>query len=408
MKEGRKYIDQLFKEAARNEKAPAYNSAYWTEMGALLDARDKRRKKAGFLWVGLTALVIVLGISTFAIIKSSQNTQELYVKTQVELNPLSMDNYINNSANKAEISEVENTNTFDINSTKEGVKLGVNPRHQEMVNQQIETEESNIIPNFKVENLAINANLQEEKTISSSAYSSPLSISDNSINLLPIKQSAWNSNYWNQALITSRLKVRPKPIIGVYAKLGMGIMENYKTSHPFESGIFDFSLNMEIRIKQNVLIRTGIGSQITTHADLVFSKRYMKKELELVEKQVDLAYQNLYDIYLPIEFGYRHNRTAFGTGLQINYLVSTRLSQNEYTNGVINSSFERKNTKEGLNDFSVQGYLWFEQGITNRISIGAKVGTTITSRINEMTVFSNKSSTTKPLYGQVSLRYTIW
>src|SRR5690554_7796996 len=99
-------------------------------------------------------------------------------------------------------------------------------------------------------------------------------------------------------------------------------MENYKTSRPYESGLIDLSLNLEGNFN-GIILRTGVGAQHTSNADLILSKKAKVYGFGVTRHQRDLSYQSLFDLYIPLEFGYRINATSFGVGVQANYLINT-------------------------------------------------------------------------------------
>ena len=193
--------------------------------------------------------------------------------------------------------------------------------------------------------------------------------------------------------------------INYYAKLSTGLMENYETSRPFQSGVFDLSLNIEYE-KEQVLFRTGLGIQATSNADLVVSERAKVYGFGLTTHQNNLSYQSLYDIYIPVELGYSLNNTSFGFGMQMNYMLTTTMNYQSLENNIIVDEAKLKGFQEGLNALTAQGYIWLEQKLNDRFSAGVKVGTNLSSRIKEGRYF-NESATTNPLYGQITLRYNL-
>jgi hypothetical protein len=165
------------------------------------------------------------------------------------------------------------------------------------------------------------------------------------------------------------------------------------------------SLNLEYQ-KEQVLIRSGIGFQATSNADLVVSERAKVYGFGITTHQNNLSYQSLYDLYIPIELGYTLNNTSFGFGAQVNYLLGTTMNYESLENKVIVDEYKIKGFSEGLNTLTAQGYVWLEQKLTDRFAAGVKVGTNLNSRIKEGKYF-NESATTNPLYGQLTLRYNI-
>jgi hypothetical protein len=206
-------------------------------------------------------------------------------------------------------------------------------------------------------------------------------------------------------LFESSIQYKPRPSLIIYGKVSGGLMENYKTSKPYGSGLVDISLNLEMNF-DGLLLRTGIGAQHTSNADLIVSQRAKVYGFGVTNHQNDLSYQSLFDLYIPLELGYKINATSFGIGAQVNYLLSTGMDLNLYENQNLVNTQKYYGSTDGLNTFSTQGYVWMEHQFNSRFSIGLKIGTNISGRIKDDAYF-NQSSTTNPIYGQVSLRFNI-
>jgi hypothetical protein len=183
-------------------------------------------------------------------------------------------------------------------------------------------------------------------------------------------------------------------------------MENYKTSRPFESGLFNLAFKAFYN-KSNLILSSGLGLQVSTNSDLVVSQRAKFYGFGVVNYQTDLSYQNMYDIYIPVEIGYKHGKTSFGMGLQANYLINTTMLMQKYEDLELISSENISGFSNGLNKFSTQGYVWMSHQIGDHFSAGFKLGTSFSNRIKEGDYF-NESATTNPVFGQVSLRYNIF
>src|SRR5690554_2202721 len=417
-------LDQIFRDAAQSQKAPLYDDAYWAEMNAMLDARSKKKKGFIYWTLGGTAAAIGLLILLFGI--NNQKATALYTQNelqnkQIERIAESTTNTANTENTAKETVKTKNTNSQtkknSNNATVKTERSTYNLKGNQ--NSQASTATNTVHTNSKSnkniiqgENEEIGKNvvgkenlenkkdaelyIQEDKT-------EEIALSE--IEMLPIIERSLVEQYGTERLRFIDHKYNPATRINLYAKLSGGVMENYKTSRPFESGLVDFSINAEINIK-NLLVRSGLGIQMTSNADLIVSQRAKVYDFGATDIQNDLSYQTLYDLYLPVEFGYKYKSTSFGIGIQINYLMSTKMDLNRYENTNLVTTEKLYGNTNGLNRFSTQGYLWLEHGITNRFSLGLKVGTNISGRIKEGKYFNN-SATTNPIYGQISLRYNL-
>ncbi|PWH86839.1 hypothetical protein [Brumimicrobium oceani] len=416
MSEENKNIDQLFSDAAHSEPAPQYDSAYWAEMNSMLNERDKKKRAFIFWALGGSAAFAVLLISLFTLNMRTPLEKERYVqeKQNLELNKMEKFNNLTPS-------------TSEDRGTQKEIKNSENKVNgqQSLVSKNISKPEDN--PTFigehqnSIAESTINVEKQNSKTSQTASFKnwskentfvekSDLGRNINkkeseSLITLPI-QSVYRIQQMEAKKITTsnfELKERPKYIL--YTKISGGLMENYKTSRPYESGLFDLSLNLEIDMN-HVLFRTGMGTQITTNADLIVSQRKEINDIIVVQLQKDLSYQNLVDVYIPVELGYQLNNTSFGVGAQINYLLTTSMDLNNYENKELINTEKRFGNRDGLNSFSTQGYVWIEQKFSPVFSMGLKAGTNISGRIKDGAYF-NESATTNPIYGQLSLRVNL-
>lgn len=428
MSEENKNIDQLFSDAAQAEKAPQYDKAYWNEMNTMLNARDAK-KKAFLLWAfGGSAAFTVLLFSLFAINMDNPSTEQRYAKEEINLKIENSNDQKNlNSPNETELAEQISLNQVDknenllVNSTEHqpnsnkenlvNTNSTVNKERKANSINEIETaemysatDEAHYLNSKSDENISFRNEsvIKENEDLTEKIDSKELAKLNFS---LPFKESNQLAQKSTRNIIPSTLKVKSPVQYLLYTKLNAGLMENYKTSRPFESGLFDLSLNLEINMN-NVLLRTGLGAQMTSNADLIVSQRKTINGTMVVQLQKDLAYQNLFDVYIPLELGYQLNNTSFGVGAQVNYLMTTSMDLNNYENKLLVDTERQYGNKDGLNSFSTQGYIWIEQKFTPMLSLGLKTGTNISGRIKDGAYF-NESSTTNPIYGQLSVRINL-
>ena len=448
MSEKDENIDQLFSDAAQSQNSPEYNEAYWTEINNVLDARDRKRK--GFIWwsiagsfmVGLLVLAL-LPVSTpneDIVLYKKINATDLEIQTASLTQEFAFQNAFPHTfnENKKEFNNTRSNKTASF-TTKKG---SLNDLENAKTNKKFAASNQNTVQQ-NPSKVTLNQAKTEDYTIKQNANPvSPYSSEDS--DLLEVEESilateenravhdkntlnAENAEEESKSVVSVLPILYPKTQLNntkehteaisvvtgdnnrspfkLYTKFSAGLMENYKTARPYESGAFNLSLNIEANFS-DVLIRTGIGTQLTTNADLILSQRTKVYGFSVTSHQNDLSYQQLIDVYVPVEFGYKYKSTSFGIGAQVNYLVNTSMDLNQYENSQLVNTQKYRGHKNGLNSFTTQAYLWIEQEFTPRFAAGIKVGTNISGRINKNKYF-NESATTNPIYGQLSLRFNL-
>tara|TARA_R100000951_G_C2635661_1_gene179205 strand:+ start:388 stop:1674 length:1287 start_codon:yes stop_codon:yes gene_type:complete len=421
-----KNIDQLFRDAAQNSDAPRYDHSYWNEVNSMLNKEDKR-KRGFLLWSIGGSVIVALLVSTLFIVNNNQNSDvQLAGDSNSNTKSFNSEHSNSNSEHNQAVQAGKSQIAIDkINTTNKNITEG-NTTSLAETNARIDS--GNNAPSISRAN---NGLIDKDPIKTESTKQLPLDdrvehkkdIKDNQASTSNknenTTEAGLDKNYIIESLspkvvylsnpeVSKELlpfKLQNDKILNVYAKLSAGLMENYETSRPFQSGLFDLSLNLEFQ-KDQVLLRTGLGLQATSGADLVVSQRAKVFGFGLTTYQNNLSYQSLYDLYIPIEIGYSLNNTSFGFGSQINYLLNTTMNYESLENNNVVEKDKLKGFKEGLNSFTAQGYVWLEQKISNRFVAGVKIGTSLNSRINEGRYF-NESATTNPLYGQLTLRYNL-
>lgn len=422
MKWNDRNIDQLFRDAAQNTPAPGYKSSYWNDISSALNA-EQRRKRGLILWSlgGGTVLVALFAIlfyePTFQVDKPRYAQQQGAEITPVEYSSteksLQTTTHLSVPKEQQETSVSTHLNSSDSETKKNSSAAGIESNGASQAEHTVSADNYSKnskkrpdivhIDNRTTENqnslTSHNADSEENKTkleeVNDGEFTASIDIlSVRELNFTPFNNSedlliASNQRKWNLS-----------------AQVNLGAMENYKTSRPFESGIMSFALKGNY-LKSNLQISSGIGIQVSTNSDLVVSQRAKYYGFGVVNHQTDISYQNMYDLFIPVELGYRHNNTTFGIGLQANYLINTSMQLRKYEDNLLVSSENISGYSNGLNKLSAQGYLWVSQQFSPRFSAGLKIGTSFTNRIKEGNYF-NESATTNPIFGQISLGYKIF
>jgi len=445
MSEENKNIDQLFSDAAHSESAPQYDSAYWAEMNAMLNTRAAKKRVFLFWALGGSAAFAVLLLSLFTLNMDGSSEKERYVSEEIDLNIENINlsdsrilvtekvdkiNQTNQSAtNEIKNAELPLANSNNSTRSQNNNKIGSQNSIGKNRNDSRRNENQRIDNSFKNNNTKVavhegnksnsritskQVNLNQETAIKDIDKSISKNLNAKNLNTkkgnefiltLPFTATYTLTQNTKKDITLSTFEMKERPKYSLYTKMSGGLMENYKTSRPYESGLFDLSLNLEIDMN-NVLFRTGLGTQLTSNADLIVSQRKEINDVIVIKLQKDLSYQSLIDIYIPVELGYQLNNTSFGVGAQVNYLLTTSMDLNNYENKLLVNTEKQYGNRDGLDSFSTQGYLWIEQRFSPIISLGFKTGTNISGRIKDGAYF-NESATTNPIYGQLSLKVNL-
>ena len=405
MKLDDKNIDQLFRDAAQNASAPNYDSSYWNDVSSVLNAEDRKKKLLLFWSLGGSLALVLL----FSMLFTGTNGDQSIMYTQVESNDVKT---IKHSDNIVDVTSTKPKNTGNSSSgfnssrsVKEKINTPLEEENLQVHNVSRLFAQADNNPGNELTNTPKEMNVTTDKVIEQNIPKNDLSsthldLTDENLSLrmkelqfdiinTPDLLTLNNENNWN-----------------VLIELNAGIMENYKTSRPFESGLVSLALK-GIYSKSNLILSSGIGLQASTNSDLVVSQRAKFYGFGVVNYQTDLSYQNMYDIYIPLEIGYKQNKTSFGMGLQANYLINTSMMMQKYEDNELISTENITGYSNWLNKLSAQGYVWLSHQLGDHFSAGLKIGTSFTNRIKEGDYF-NESSTTNPVFGQVSLRYNIF
>lgn len=399
-------IDQLFNDAAHSRTAPQYDARYWDDIEAVLN--EESRKKRLLVWFasgGGLVLALLIGILTGV---NGTDTQQRYV--QENSNGLTPDQWhtpemlATNKERKTETAPSQN-HTADETTRERSNELSTSntvtstPSTAEVTENEVEPKQSVVHHNMPASQKDA-AGIIENELPMGKRSNEPVAALRLENRPTPLNTRLPETKATNKLLdIASNQRDGLSP----YLQLSGGLMENYKTSRPLESTVMSLSAGL-IHRRGNIILRSGIGFQATTNADLVVSKRSKYYGFGVTNNQNDLSYQNLYDLYLPLAFGYEHNNTQFGMGIQLNYLVNSSMNLEVYENQDLVRKQRYTGADNGLNQLSAQGYLWAEQRLMEEFYLGVKVGTHFYNRLSTGE-YINESATTNPIYGQVSIRY---
>lgn len=427
-----KNIDQLFRKGADNMEAPEYNDAYWDEMSQIIDADAKSRKKliawvfSGVLGVAVIVFLLFLNIvqlneeatfvssnteiteqldekittskndasnSEFHDGMSEKNTQKLVAKDDInDKTPRSNFEKSETATNKESLSR-DKTNKEDRNTS-----VKVDKRSSDQLDATIgqnQHKSSTTPSDFKTDNKTI-ANLNDPLT---AEYST------SSVNTLPIKLIAMETNLEVDQNLISIKNLMNRWRVSYHAEAAFGVSESYQsnTSSPWR-----YNAAGIIRLKYNQLvIHTGFGVQVESPANLQITERAKVYGFGLNNYENILNYKSFTQLYIPLEIGYKSNNSTFGIGGQFHTIVGTRMSLTSKVNQEITAQKDFNNQTAGLNRYSGNFYLWIDQQLTDKISAGVRVGSAIGTRIADSHYF-NTLTNEQPIFGQLTLKYQLF
>src|SRR5690554_4900355 len=259
-----KNIDQMFSDAAHSQKAPQYDPAYWAEMNAMLNARDA--KKRGFLFWAFGGTIVFAGLflSLFIFNMDLSKTQERY--TQVALSTEMQFENVDYTKNAIRpIQKNVNTDEKSVSSINKQERKNTSTESNKMQSNSLEHSSELDLKNENSDDDLNRASIQvNEMNHNHTADDAIQNLPFEFVNVLHLDEAG--------NIFHSNNNFKPRPRLSIYAKLGGGLMENYKTSRPYESGLIDLSLNLEGNFN-GIILRTGVGAQHTSNADLILSKK---------------------------------------------------------------------------------------------------------------------------------------
>ena len=427
-----KNIDQLFRKGADNMEAPEYNDAYWDEMSQIIDADAKSRKKL-IAWVfsgvlGVAVIVFLLFLNVVQL-----NEEATFVSSNTEITE-QLDEKITTSKNDASNSEFhdgmseKNTQKFvakdDINdkTPHSNFEKSETATNKELLSRD-KTNKEDRSTSVKVDKSSsdqLEANTGKNQRVSSTTPSDfktdnktianrndPLTVehTNSSVNTLPIKLIAMETNSEVDQNLISIKNLMNRWRVSYHAEAAFGVSESYQsnTSSPWR-----YSAAGIIRLKYNQLvIQTGFGVQVESPANLQVTERAKVYGFGLNNYENILNYKSFTQLYVPLEIGYKSNNSTFGIGGQFHTIVGTRMSLTSKVNQEITAQKDFNNQTAGLNRYSGNFYLWIDQQLTDKISAGVRVGSAIGTRIADSHYF-NTLTNEQPIFGQLTLKYQLF
>lgn len=384
-------IDTLFRTGA-NDIKPVYKSSFWDEMEAMLPV-EKKRKAFPWFWTSLSAVITLIGLTSFNWFFSSEKPSDLHA---IQLSQ-SNDALVSKQHKRA--SQMIKTNS--INSEFESKS---NSKHA--VNSTKTTDKNSRKFNKNIPQTLLNSNLNQV----------PLSF-NNSTNQI-IKES--------NELPTTFLEVLPiswENKIMSSGKNALIDLFSYRKKRSFyvELGVGagqSFVKNVDASPQINITAGAGIsyfpsrfgvslGAQfnVIQLSDLTLNRRskvYCYTSTDYLQR---LQYKQLYTVSIPINLIYKTTRSRFEIGISPSYIAQTQLVFTSSINGEMDQTGKALNTDLGLNRFNILGQVGYHVTLSKNWKAGVRMTTWLTQPTQDG-VFESKS-TRFPTQGQFSLRYSL-
>ncbi len=393
-----KNIDKVFQDAAMHSKAPEYKDAYWNEFESILNAEQKKK---GALWIWFSAGTLAFVLLSSLLFVNNNKSQLASLKT-------------NTTKKTKDFNEVKTVKTHRSSTyTKSEFKTSAKELKSEIqaVNH-IKTQKSS-------NNLIVADSFEEVKqahstnSFTNGSFTASKNVNETLENQL-LDQEIENLNLKKEALqigsektektLLPVQKLKSKKGWSFYTQLNAGISEAYNENILDRSLTADISLNVAHKFEKLVL-RSGLGLAATTNSAIAFSDRSKVYGYSSNSYTHNIVYDNLYELYVPLEIGIELKGYTFGAGLKTNYLVGTTLHFTSLEDDQLVIDENYKNIEAGLNKLSFSGHVFVDKTLTNQISLGAKVGTLLTDRYAKENVFEFGENRKNPLFGQLYLKY---
>lgn len=387
-----KNIDKVFQDAAMHSKAPEYKDAYWNEFESILNAEQKKK---GALWIWFSAGTLAFVLLSSLLFVNNNKAQLASLKTNKT-----------NDFNEVKTEKTHHSSTYTKSEFKTSSKelkseiQAVNHiKTQKSSNNLIVANIFEVVKQAHSTNSFTNGSFTAGKNITETSENELL---DKEIENLNIKKEALQIG--SEKTLLPVQKIKSKKGWSFYTQLNAGISEAYNENILDRSLTADISLNVAHKFEKLVL-RSGLGLAATTNSAIAFSDRSKVYGYSSNSYTHNIVYDNLYELYVPLEIGIELKGYTFGAGLKANYLVGTSLHFTSLEDDQLVIDENYKNIEAGLNKLSYSGHVFVDKTLTNHISLGAKVGTLLTDRYAKENVFEFGENRKNPLFGQLYLKY---
>ncbi|MGB0933302.1 MAG: hypothetical protein ACPGU5_03410 [Lishizhenia sp.] len=385
-----KNLDNRFKDAATRSKSPEYKEDYWNEFESILNAEQKKK---GGLWIWFSAGTVIFTLLSSLLFTGSDSVHFAAIEKSSTLGQKKSQHF----------SSEKQTNTSSIknNFSSQNKTATLEKMHSKstLIKNSVEQNGLNLAPSSSSELLknseSYNANNPKKESVKTTKEVTeilPIHTQD-----LPVISKQLK----NKQLVDP--KIKSKKGWNIYSQLNLGIAEAYNTNILGRSYTTDVSLNVEHKF-ETLVLRTGLGIAATTNSAIAYTDRSKVYGYSSNTYSHHIVFDNLYEVYVPLELGVEVKGYSFGAGLSARYLLSNTLHFTSTENNQIVINEDYQNIREGLNDFSLSGHVFVDKALTSQISVGAKAGTLLTDRYSKENVFEFGENRKNPLFGQLYIK----
>jgi hypothetical protein len=372
MTEDWRHIDDAFRSAASETKAPEFDPSYWKEFEQLLD--EQNRKRGGLIWasflgsIGLFGLIAAMfALNTVDSLYSLQfadfsQATFLYTESSNELT----------SANNLASSSLVRTGTLQ--------------------SQQIETAS---LPDADGVLLSNGNVLQAQHDLSFTKTVLPVHMGT---------QLASNSALDNIDIGTFAMpSTQSKSAISfdIFAGLGMGQAH----SGDGYSSLMSFGIRGE-KVWDKLGLAIGLGIQKQNNPGLEISQRSMVYDFGVTSFENRLSYKSFTEIIVPIELNYTSKAGKIGLGIQPRIMNQSKMEYTALEDNVAQSNEMLFGRTAGINVLDADIFLTYTKPISQNLEIGMKVSQAVSGRVSQPDLFSQQLNN-RPIQAQVTLTYNL-
>lgn len=376
-----KHIDELFRSAANQSKAPEYHSSYWNEMEAMLNDFQKRRKGLLF-WSSFGGVLMLALVSTLLL---SVPLETKYSQVSVSLD--------------TELMDLEKTTT----------KLGVTdnkvnqPSSNKQLNSKQETygtggadQQFNTPTTPKYQDKDVSIELTEAKPVQVEQL--PLLSTNLGINKNRIDGEI------NEKIISTKQLPSFSPLT-TSLEVGGGLSQVYDNNKSNPT-LFNVALKLDYKLN-NLIFSSGLGIMIEQNPAITVTDRAQVFGFGVTNFEQSLNYKTLVDMAVPVQVAYQSGKNRFGIGAQLRYLATSSMRFESKENGETMMADNLSGITTGLNPLNVDAYGFYERSLSKNLNLGVRITQQLTSRISSDKYFNNLDRT-KVLNGQVYFKYTLF
>jgi hypothetical protein len=308
-----KNIDKVFQDAAMHGKAPEYKDAYWNEFESILNAEQKKK---GALWIWFSAGTLAFVLLSSLLFVNNNKAQLASLKTNTTKKTKDFNEV---KTEKTHHSSTYTKSEFKTSSKelKSEIQAVNHIKTQKSSNNLIVANIFEVVKQAHSTNSFTNGSFTAGKNITETSENELL---DKEIENLNIKKEALQIG--SEKTLLPVQKIKSKKGWSFYTQLNAGISEAYNENILDRSLTADISLNVAHKFEKLVL-RSGLGLAATTNSAIAFSDRSKVYGYSSNSYTHNIVYDNLYELYVPLEIGIELKGYTFGAAPFAKYCIAT-------------------------------------------------------------------------------------